>query len=53
MWQGVAIITENDRESAPGLYKFRGLAELTRRQAVSPGENGEQHDRGLPMRSAA
>lgn len=49
----VGLIAESDNETAPGLYKSRGFAEVTQRQAVSLTENGRQHDRVLPTRSAA
>ncbi len=49
----VSLITESDNETALGLYKSHGFAEVTRRQAVPLTENGKQHDWVLLTRSAA
>jgi len=49
----VSLITESDNETALGLYKSHGFAEVTRRQAVPLTENGKQHDWVLLRRSAA
>lgn len=51
--RSVSLITESDNETALGLYKSHGFAEVTRRQAVPLTENGKQHDWVLLTRSAA
>lgn len=49
----VSLITESDNETALGLYKSRGFAEVARRQAVPLCDNGKQHDWLLLTRSTA
>lgn len=49
----VSLITESDNDTALGLYKSHGFAEVTRRQAVPLTADGKQHDWVLLTRSAA
>ncbi|PLP58947.1 GNAT family N-acetyltransferase [Mesorhizobium loti] len=49
----ISLITESHNETALGLYKSHGFAEVTRRQAVPLFDDSKEHDWVLLIRSAA
>ncbi len=49
----ISLITESHNETALGLYKSHGFAEVTRRQAVPLSDGSKKHDWVLLTRSAA
>lgn len=49
----ISLITESHNETALGLYKSHGFAEVTRRQAMPLFDNSKKHDWVLLTRGAA
>ncbi|WP_054310019.1 N-acetyltransferase [Mesorhizobium sp. 1M-11] len=49
----ISLITESHNETALGLYKSHGFAEVTRRQAVPLSDDSKEHDWVLLTRGAA